>query len=69
MSERSWKWFKHGHQFDVVAKAKDVRGKFATPSITVFTEHKDKQDARRIAMDELNKHGYTNVEITKVVSR
>ena len=69
MSERSWKWFKHGWQFDIAAKAIDVKGNFAKPAIVVFTETKDKQEARKIAVEELAKYGYMSIEVCKIVPR
>jgi hypothetical protein len=68
MSDRSWKWFKHGNQFDLVAKF-TRKNEPIKLNLTVFIETKDKQDARRQALADLQKLGYENIEILKVIAR
>ena len=67
MSERDWKWFKHGKQFDVRCNAIAANGMKAKPCIVVFVENKD--DVYTAAVDELKKCGYTNITVDKVMAR
>ena len=69
MSYAEWKWFKNGYQTDIKCKAININGELSYPSITIFTECKDKQDARRSAIEELSKYGYTKIEVCKLVQR
>ena len=69
MSERTWKWFKHGKPFDIEAKYKAVNGATRIAKITVFVETTDKQEARREALKELQRYGYNNIQICKVTPR
>jgi len=69
MSEITWKWFKHGWQFDIEAKGELPNVHEPRAKMTVFCETKDKQEARRIALAELTKYGYKNIEITKITPR
>lgn len=67
MSERTWKWFKHGVQWDVKCNGISAAGKPAKPAITIFTETKDRSDAVRTAITELARYGYTNLTVDKMV--
>lgn len=69
MSEHSWKWFKHGWQYDCNALARSTNGALASVSIVVFTENKDKEEARAAARHELERYGYQNIDVRKIVPR
>lgn len=63
--DRSWKWFKHGLQYNVRCSALTASGIAAKPCITVFVE--DASDVRLAAIEELKKYGYTNLHVDKIV--
>lgn len=65
MREHTWKWFKHGKQFDARCNAVAANGQPAKPSIIVFVE--DAADARSTVVKELSRYGYTNITIDKLV--
>lgn len=69
MSERSWKWFKNGYNWECKAHAVKLHGEPCTPCILVTTEAKDKEEARRLARFELAKYGYYDIDIRKIVPR
>lgn len=69
MSERNWKWFKNGWQWDVQCLARKTNNELCSVGIVVWTENKDDNEARRMAIDEVSRYGYRNVEVRKLIKR
>jgi hypothetical protein len=63
---RNLQWFKHGVQYDVKCNAL-IYGSKVKHIITVFSYDDTKEDALKLAVDELSKCGYSNITADKIV--
>ena len=66
-NDRTLSWFKRGVQYDVKCNANKVDGSTVKPAITVFSMEDTRDDAKHLAIEELQKYGYRDITVDHMV--